>query len=125
MLLLGWTLATGAHWDVLQVAAWARMWFSYSRVQPLAAALETTFSPDAMCGACRTIQAARHDQAGDVTVDLHATEKPLLLLPSVRAIAAESPNRIAFARPDNSPQPPSWRAAPPVPPPRFAVTTAA
>ncbi len=125
VLLIGWTGATGAHWDILQVAAWARMWAGYAQVQPLATALATTFSPEAMCGACKTIQAAKHDQAADPAIDLSAMEKALLLLPSAHPAAVDPPSAIRVARRELVTRPLSWRAAPPVPPPRTGGFAAA
>src|SRR5512133_3053882 len=118
LLLLGWTLATGAHWDLVQVAAWGRMWLTYARVQPFTTALTTTFSPEAMCGVCRTVQAARADASNLPAVDIRAAEKAFLLLPFLRPLRIEAPPPTRFARAENSIAPESWQSDPAVPPPR-------
>ncbi|HVE13658.1 MAG TPA: hypothetical protein VNI01_09710 [Elusimicrobiota bacterium] len=49
-------LATGAHWAVLQSAAWAGMLLSRSRTQTLARAAGSTFDGRHPCGVCLKVR---------------------------------------------------------------------
>lgn len=118
LLLIGWTLATGAHWDVIQVAAWGHMWMRNAQVQPLGLALATTFSPEGMCGVCHTVQAAKLDQDKNPVLDSRAAGKATLLLPLLRSVVIEHPLPGGNVSRSDGPRPPTRRAAPPVPPPR-------
>lgn len=124
LLLFGWTIATGAHWDVIQVAAWGRMWARNAQVQPLGLALATTFSPDSMCGVCKTVQAAKRDQDGNPLLDNRAAGKAPLIVPVLRGVVVSPPIPTARLIHSESLPPHCWRATPPVPPPRmFGATT--
>lgn len=124
LLLAGWTIATGAHWDVIQVAAWGRMWARNAQVQPLGLALATTFSPEARCGVCKTVQAAKLDQDGNPLLDHRAAGKAPLIVPALRGTVVAAPVPTVRSIRSESFMPHRWRAAPPVPPPRtFRATT--
>lgn len=118
LLLVAWTIATGAHWDFVQVAAWGRMWARYVQVQPWTVALDTTFSPGAMCGMCKTVQAAKQQQGDQPLAGVPALEKPPLLLPMLRAVTVEPPRLLGQSGSRDVLCPRSMRDAPPVPPPR-------
>lgn len=124
LLLIGWTFATGAHWDMIQVAAWGQMWARNAQVQPLGLALATTFSPEGMCGVCKTVQAAKLEQDDNPVLDSRTAGKAPLLLPVLRPIVVEHPPLLgAFIISETLP--PGWsRAAPPVPPPRADIALA-
>jgi hypothetical protein len=117
-LLIGWLLATGAHWDLVQVAAWGRMWAQFAQVQPLAVALATTFTPEARCSACKAVQAARQHGGDPAVLGADALAKPPLILPSVRTLVIARPGVLEFLTPPSHTIPSPDRAAPPVPPPR-------
>lgn len=119
LLLCGWLAATGAHWDLIQVAAWGKMWIENSRTASVGDALATTFSPEGMCSICHAVQAAQHAQPDDDMVLAKLADKaPLLLASTMRPIiAAPGVSHWISARP--SPMPRKMSHRPPVPPPRL------
>lgn len=119
LLLLGWTFATGAHWDLIQLAAWGTMLARNAQVQPLGAAFATTFSPDGMCSACHAVQAAKLRSDDNSVPDVRTPEKPPLVLPAPRQLVVEAPAAIAAVVTADAPLPEWSRPAPPVPPPRL------
>lgn len=74
-----WLLASGALWDVVQIGAWTRMWIDNVRTQSATAALAATFSAEAMCGVCRTVQAAKRGAREDQPASLPLLDKAPLL----------------------------------------------
>jgi hypothetical protein len=123
LLALAWLLATGAHWDVIQVAAWGRMWMTLAQVQPPGRALAAVFSPEAMCGICITVRTAKHDQAEHPVLALSAAKLPLLL-PAPRTIVVAAPAASAAQGATDLPWCGIGRGAPPVPPPRTGMRPA-
>lgn len=121
-MLAAWLLATGSHWDLIQTFAWGRMIATYSRTMPLAQAVRLTFTPDNLCGVCKSVSEAKQQQDAAVPGEASskAAGKILLVfeprtawsadLPSVRGWVAFDPH---LAGRDRSP--------PPVPPPRVSV----
>lgn len=53
--LCAWLLASGAHWDLVQGFAWARMVVNNSRTMPLEQAVRLAFTPDNLCGLCEFV----------------------------------------------------------------------
>lgn len=118
MLLLGGCIATGIQWDVLQVAAWSRMWWRFTTTESIAGALEATFSPERRCELCEAIETAQ----ATVPMEQIVIEMPSLhppLLPLAR-IAGFLPPPVAAERLPSTEviAPPAFPAAPPKPPPR-------
>lgn len=62
-LVLGWLCANGALWDVMQVAAWGRMFAGYSATMPLGEALRATLDPAKPCEMCVGIAKAKDETA--------------------------------------------------------------
>lgn len=58
-LVLAWLCANGAVWDALQLAAWGKMFASYSALMPVNQALTETFDPAKPCEMCVGIAKAR------------------------------------------------------------------
>lgn len=109
---------------MIQVAAWGRMWVRNAQVQPLGLALATTFSPEAMCRVCKTVQAARLGQDENPLLDHRAAGKAPLIVPALRGMVVAAPVPTVRSIRSESFTPHCWRAAPPVPPPRtFRATT--
>jgi hypothetical protein len=118
IMLTAWLFATGVQWDLVQVAAWARMFANNARVLPWRDALELTFSPDGMCHACHAVREAKQDDSENASsVVTNAAKEPLVF---------QSPVEMIVAAPDGRP----WiliesalvahdRARPATPPPRF------
>lgn len=60
--LVGWLLATGSQWDLVQTIAWTRMFTGNLRTMPVKDALVRTFSPEGRCSLCKAVAAAKHQQ---------------------------------------------------------------
>ncbi len=120
LLLAGWLVATGAHWDLIQVAAWGRMWVQNLRSESPVAALATTFSPEGMCRVCQAVQAAKLRQQNDPSVVGPVREKAPLLPLDTRQITLVAPVGGSFFRLTAVIEPPAQFTEPPVPPPRAA-----
>ncbi|MCU0791869.1 MAG: hypothetical protein MUE42_03225 [Opitutaceae bacterium] len=72
--LCAWLLASGAHWDFVQGAGWARMIVNYSQTMPLADAVRLTFSADSLCGVCEFV--ADHKTRADATTPASSQPAP-------------------------------------------------
>ena len=117
--LTAWLLATGAQWDVVQAAAWARMFSNNLAVLPLGAALERTFSPEGRCEICGAVSTAKQQQAdnGSSALGGKAEAKVLLVFQPAPAVIVAAPDFAPW--PSDDPFALSFdRAAPPLPPPR-------
>lgn len=51
--------ATGSHWFFLQSIAWVGMAVTFSQTEPIAIAIEKTFSGEHPCGLCQVVDAGR------------------------------------------------------------------
>lgn len=126
--LCAWLLASGAHWDLVQGFAWARMIVNYSRAMPLDAAVRLTFTADTLCGVCEFVADAKTRDGADkpaagapLTSSGDTAAKGKLLL-------ATAPEHIFVYRSVPAPVWPAEhfltdacaRPAPPVEPPRAA-----
>lgn len=116
VLLAAWLLATGVHWDAIQVFAWGRMFSDNARTLPVLAALRQTFDPQEMCGMCCAVQSAKREQREAAVTGQGEGKAPLVIQPVATVI---------IAAPDGQPwemnesgTPAVERDAPPVPPPR-------
>ncbi|MFO1447243.1 MAG: hypothetical protein U1F61_03610 [Opitutaceae bacterium] len=54
-------MATGSHWDLVQVVAWARMFAGYSEVMSLSEAAAKTFAGET-CTLCQLAQDGKQQQ---------------------------------------------------------------
>jgi hypothetical protein len=118
--LLAWLLATGSHWDLVQTFGWGRMIAAYSQTMSLGEAVRLTFTPENMCGVC-TIVATAKQQSDDAAIPggkLHG--KVLLVFAPTPAIVVAAPDFVYLSHSDPDIAG-AARAAPPVPPPRFAA----
>jgi hypothetical protein len=116
LLLSAWLLATGVHWDAIQVVAWSRMFADNARTLPVLAAMRQTFDPQKMCGMCCAVQQAKREQRAAAAVGQEMGKAPLVIQPVARvavAMPAGQPRMIT-----ESEIPAMERDAPPVPPPR-------
>ncbi|MBE2216207.1 MAG: hypothetical protein IAE82_20200 [Opitutaceae bacterium] len=111
-----WLLATGVHWDAIQVFAWGRMFADNARTLPALAALRQTFDPQEMCGMCCAVQQAKREQREAVAVGQDMGKAPLVIQPVASVVvavpAAHRGVTLESAVAD------AEREAPPVPPPR-------
>ncbi len=117
--LTAWLLATGSHWDLVQTFAWGRMIASYSQTVPLAEAIRLTFTPENMCGVCSAVATAKQESDPAAIPGGKLDGKVLLVFSPVPAPVIAAPSFLSRIF-DPSTVPVSERAAPPVPPPRFA-----
>lgn len=116
--LFAWLLATGSQWDVVQVAAWGRMFAANVQTLPLLQAANRTFSPEGRCELCGAVSEAKRQQENSSAVPGGPVASKIFL-------AFEPAPRPVVAAPDSAPwsqsdplAPAMTRAAPPVPPPR-------
>lgn len=119
MLLSAWLLATGVHWDAIQVVAWGRMFADNARTLPGLAALRQTFDPQKMCGMCCAVQEAKREQRDAVAAGQGEGKAPLVIQPVASVIVAAPAGRPWTVRESGIPA--VERDAPPVPPPRVAA----
>lgn len=120
VLLSAWLLATGVHWDALQVVAWSRMFADNARSMPLLAAVRQTFDPQKMCGMCCAVQAAKREQRESTSPAAQVEGKaPVVIQPAAGIVVAAPAGRPW--RVEESAVEDAEREAPPVPPPRVRV----
>lgn len=119
-LFAAWLCASGAMLDLLQVAAWARMFTRYAQSMPVEEAACETVDPQKPCALCLAVRRAREKTKQDAAASV-ATDTGKLVL----VLHEEEP--IVFA-PEFAPWPEaivsipdSWRDAVPVPPPRSGM----
>lgn len=79
LVLFAWLMASGSLWDVVQVFAWGRMYVLNLETQSMTEALAYTFSEDAMCGLCETVQVAKGSPREDTPTRPQTLEKISLL----------------------------------------------
>jgi hypothetical protein len=117
-----WLAATGTHWDMVQIFAWAQMWADNVKTESAGNALASTFAPENMCGLCKTVQAAKNAASGDNALALEKIVEKARLLPLADGQQLVIPPPVAsrVLRADRA-CPPSLREAPPLPPPRTAA----
>lgn len=58
-LLIAWLCAQGVLWDVVQVAAWGKMFHGYVQTESVRDSLRLTFDPDLPCGLCEMVRVAK------------------------------------------------------------------
>ena len=104
----------GGHWAVLQAEAWTGMVIEYSTESPLAAALTKTFSGEAPCKMCKTIEAGKEKEShlpatvkADKKIDkfLARSRRPLPARPEAKYSYPPVFNEAALARPASPPAP--------------------
>jgi len=118
--LLTWLLATGAQWDFVQVAGWARMIATYSRTMSFEDAVSTTFEGP-MCSVCKAVNEAKQ-QKNDPAVPAGTVFGKVVFVfqPAPRLFNNESTN---FSWPScDQDMLGQARSAPPAPPPRGPAT---
>jgi hypothetical protein len=116
-LVIAWLCANGALWDVMQTAAWGRMFAGYAQTMSLTEALRETFDASKPCEMCQSIAKARGAAEKQMPkAEQRAADKLLLVIHSVDApMFAHGPS-------DWMSNPPAgWRERTdpvPLPPPR-------
>ncbi len=63
LMILAMVSIAGGHWAVLQSVAWAGMVVEYSKTSTLGAAVVKTFSGEAPCHLCKTIEAGKKQES--------------------------------------------------------------
>ena len=108
--------ATGTHWFFLQSIAWVGMAVAFSRTEPIAVAIEKTFSGQHPCSLCQVVDAGR--KAEKKTAFQKLETKVDFFCERVMSVVAEP---APFVRP--VPQLHFWRSfsdSPAIPPPELA-----
>ncbi|HEY0966118.1 MAG TPA: hypothetical protein VGD88_01910 [Opitutaceae bacterium] len=120
VLLLAWLCATGMHWDLVQIAAWSRMWYRAAQTETVASALDSTFAPGATCRLCAAVDEGR--TTGDLASDslLRLVGRPVLLAWADEPRCDVRFDAEAHQRVWSTGRTGLTRAEPPAPPPRFA-----
>lgn len=117
VLLFGGVLATGAHWDALQVFAWGRMFAISLENETPAEALATLFSPEKRCDICRVVSEAKAD-ASDGSETAAWFIKAPLIIPAFQPVMVSAPLMKARQRLLDALPLQHFGEAPPVPPPQ-------
>lgn len=114
-----WLVATGCPWDLVQVAAWSRMFAGYSQEMSLAAAAEKTFTGE-MCPLCRAVSKAKQAEEENTPKSATAKSETKAVCAAFRAEnAVVSPRRRFLGLvPEPACSAGRERTAPPIPPPR-------
>ena len=117
--LFAWLLATGSHWDFVQVFAWGRMIASYAEVMPLTAAVRNTFQAGNRCELCMAVENGKKQSDTPTAPESKFPAKIILIYQPAPAVAIVAP-----AFPGWTSRATHWSAvdatAPPTPPPRAA-----
>ncbi len=119
-------VSIGAHWDVMQIAAWVKMVKDYSEEKGLVEGLKETFDGEHPCAMCKKLSAERDGKQqpelpmakdGSSALSKWVSMTPTSLLPQLSWRAGEAITQgDAFAAFYSK-----WDAEPPVPPPKIAA----
>ena len=117
-LLTAWLLATGSHWDFVQVFAWGRMFAGYAKTMSVGEALEQTFDPEKPCALCSAVRKAKEEKDSKaLPPEGKLREKIVMVFQPTLMLFASVPESNPWWH--HEPEPLSAeKAAPPVPPPR-------
>jgi hypothetical protein len=99
-LLFAWLCANGALWNVVQVAAWVKMFHDYSAIMTGGEALQLTFDASKPCKVCSIAKSAEDTARKQMPRDaafVGGEEKLLLLSECSPTVVAPAP---AFVWPD-------------------------
>jgi hypothetical protein len=119
-MLTAWLLATGSHWDLVQTFAWGRMIATYSQTMPLAQAIKLTFTPDNLCGVCKSVSEAKQQQDTALPSEAKTAGKILMVYQAQPVFVAKLSTSVRWMDRERNPQMRD-RSPPPVPPPRALV----
>jgi hypothetical protein len=114
LVVLALSLSIGAHWVVLQSAAWVGMAVSYSQESSLKEALVKTFDGKHPCALCKSIAQGRQSER---TADFQLQLKKLEFLRDSTVLAVYPPADFRLL-PEQSFPASLLSETPPVPPPR-------
>lgn len=115
-----WLLATGTHWNALQVFAWTKMTVDNSSTLSFGEAVARTFAADGACDLCLVVQSVKAQQEEEPETEVTAAAEKLLLA-FVRSPACILPVPVGESFPwTDSARRELLRDSPPHPPPRTA-----
>lgn len=117
LLLFGCLTATGGHWDVLQVWAWARMIVASAETSTWGEAVVTTLTSGEQCEVCQVVETGKKQQGTMPGWAGSFTGEPLLIFSRVGMVIGRDLCGSAMFVGEIM-VPASTRAQPPVPPPR-------
>lgn len=112
LLALTLAMALGAHWLMLQSAAWVGMIVNYSQSAPLTEAISMTFDGEHPCKLCLAVKEGRNSEKkqslvkSEVKLDFLCMESVALLAPSFPFTLLSPAETFAFSRSDPPPGPP-------------------
>ena len=109
-------LSIGAHWGILQLAAWVSMTVSYSHSVPLRVALQKTFDGQHPCRLCKAVAAGKKSEQNRAALKLE-TKLDLFSLSEQAVPQFVATSSLPFAESNFAP---SRVETPPRPPPRRA-----
>lgn len=115
--LASWLIATGSHWDLVQIGAWGRMFAQNVQVLPLSAALKLTFSEEGRCNVCSAVSSAKESGPETEASAAGKLSSKMLVFFTQPALFWEAPAKpgfqvVAYLVESRD------RSAPAVPPPR-------
>lgn len=120
MMLIVWFLTTGAHWDLVQVAAWAKMFVANTAAMSVRDAAAKTFDPTGMCGLCHAVaDAKREEQNTPALGGLAGGKAPLILQDAACTVFGPSPRQRSLR--ECNPDVVIRRRKPPLPVPRIGA----
>ena len=118
--LIGWSLATGAQWDLVQAFAWGRMFATYVKTAPVMRAVQMTFAPGNMCSVCKAVaHAKQQENNGQVPGGKADVKIVLVYQPDAKVFFLARAGSDWEPRDEVSIDGPAYR--PPLPPPRSIV----
>jgi len=120
--LVAFIFSCGGQWPFLQGLAWANMIREYSKMVPLAQAVQMTLSGKYPCPICKAIAEKKQSEDNKVAT-LFSHEKKLFsaaLVLKAKFVAC-SPQRFVFRERFFQ----DWSESPPTPPPRPALSLSA
>lgn len=98
-LLLAWICANGAALELVQCAAWVKMFIGYAPHMSVVAALDETFDPAKPCEICTNVAKARATQPETPATAPAALEKIILVLQVNHSPVIEQPASVVWPHP--------------------------
>jgi hypothetical protein len=121
LMIVALMISIGAHWGVLQVAAWANMINVYSEEKGLWEGLKDTFDGEHPCEMCKKLGAEKKEEQQKAPLSKDAYGKSVAWLPVEDAAFLQPPSWRGAGTIHHSGgrtfHPTAWDLCPPVPPP--------
>lgn len=108
----------GGHWAVLQVAAWTKMFSSYTQTYSITESIVQTLDPDSACSMCLTIREGRSQEESSPAALSAAFKLDVFLIATKDLLNLPAPERWLYPK-IAAELPRSWVTDNPDPVPRF------